>query len=108
MPFNSSSSAGSGSSRRCRPSCSAPIRRWFNAWALLVGWAVGTAVGTAMAAAVNFAPTYPLALGGFTFPGYSALYTLVLNLILAIVLTPVFNAVSRASADETVAADYHA
>jgi len=82
--------------------------RWFNAWALLVGWAAGTLVGTAMAAAVNFAPTYPLALGGFTFPGYSALYTLVLNLILVIVLTPVFNAMSRTSADETVAADYRA
>jgi SSS family solute:Na+ symporter len=81
--------------------------RWFNGWALLVGWATGTVVGTAMAAAVNFAPTFPLALGGFTFPGYSALYTLILNLILAIVLTPVFNAISRASADETVAADYH-
>jgi SSS family solute:Na+ symporter len=81
--------------------------RWFNDWALLVGWAAGTVVGTAMAAAVNFAPTFPLALGGFTFPGYSALYTLVLNVILAIVLTPVFNAMSRASADETVAADYH-
>jgi SSS family solute:Na+ symporter len=81
--------------------------RWFNAWALLVGWAAGTVMGTAMAAAVNFAPTFPLALGGFTFPGYSALYTLVLNLILAIVLTPVFNAMSRASADETIAADYH-
>ena len=29
--------------------------RWFNAWALLIGWAVGTAVGTWMATAVNFA-----------------------------------------------------
>jgi SSS family solute:Na+ symporter len=81
--------------------------RWFNDWALLVGWAAGTVMGTVMAAAVNFAPTFPLALGGFTFPGYSALYTLVLNLILAIVLTPVFNAMRRASADETIAADYH-
>jgi solute:Na+ symporter, SSS family len=82
--------------------------RWFNDWALLVGWAAGTVVGTAMAAAVNFAPTFPLALGGFAFPGYSALYTLVLNLILAVVLTPVFNAIRRAPADATVAADYHA
>jgi len=82
--------------------------RWFNAWALLVGWAVGTAVGTAMAAAVNFAPTYPLAFGGFTFPGYSAFYTLLLNLVLALVLTPLFNAMSGAPVDETVAADYRA
>jgi SSS family solute:Na+ symporter len=82
--------------------------RWFNAWALLVGWAAGTVVGTAMAAAVNFAPTYPLALGGLTFPGYSALYTLVLNLVLAVVLTPVFNAIKGAPVDATVAADYRA
>jgi len=82
--------------------------RWFNDWALLVGWAAGTVVGTAMAAAVNFAPTYPLALGGLTFPGYSALYTLVLNLVLAVVLTPVFNAIRGAPVDATVAADYRA
>ena len=34
--------------------------RWFNDWALLVGWAVGIAAGTAMAAAANLTPTYPL------------------------------------------------
>jgi SSS family solute:Na+ symporter len=84
--------------------------RWFNPWALLVGWAAGTFAGTAMAAAVKFTPTYPLALDGFAFPGYTALYTVVLNLALAIVLTPIFNAMSAKSAaiDETVAADYRA
>ena len=84
--------------------------RWFNDWALLLGWAVGTIAGTAMAVAVNLTPTYPLALGGFTFPGYTALYTVILNLLVAIVLTPAFNAMSsrRTSIDETVAADYHA
>jgi len=82
--------------------------RWFNDWALLVGWAVGTAVGTAMAVAVNFAPAYPLAFGGVTFPGYTAFYTLVLNLVLAVALTPVFNAMSGAPVDETVVADYRA
>jgi SSS family solute:Na+ symporter len=84
--------------------------RWFNDWALLVGWAVGTAAGTAMAIAANLTPTYPLAMDGYIFPGYSALYTLVLNLLIVIVLTPVFNAISarRAPFDETVAADYFA
>jgi SSS family solute:Na+ symporter len=81
--------------------------RWFNAWALLVGWAVGTVVGVWMFAAANFAPTYPLALGGYTFPGYTALYTVLLNLVLTIVLTPIFNAVGGQQLDETVAADYH-
>jgi solute:Na+ symporter, SSS family len=84
--------------------------RWFNAWALLIGWAVGTVAGTAMAVAVNLTPTYPLAFAGYTFPGYAAFYTVVLNLVVAIVLTPVFNALSaqRAPVDETVAADYFA
>ncbi|WP_298259597.1 monocarboxylate uptake permease MctP [Bradyrhizobium sp.] len=82
--------------------------RWFNDWALLVGWAVGTTAGTAMAAAAHLSPTYPLAIGGFTFPGYSALYTVILNLLVVIVLTPVFNALNarRVPKDETAAADY--
>ena len=66
--------------------------RWFNDWALLVGWVAGTIAGTTMAVAVNLSPTYPLALGGYTFPGYIALYTVVLNLLVAIVLTPALNA----------------
>src|SRR5262249_37031484 len=66
--------------------------RWFNDWALLVGWAVGTAVGTWMFVAANLTPNFPLAIGGYTFPGYSALYTVILNLLVTIVLTPVFNA----------------
>jgi solute:Na+ symporter, SSS family len=84
--------------------------RWFNGWALLLGWAAGTIAGTSMAVAVNLTPTYPLALGGYTFPGYTALYTVILNLAVTIVLTPLFNAMSagRAPIDETVAADYHA
>ena len=53
--------------------------RWFNDWALLVGWAAVTIAVTAMAAATNFTPTYPLAIDGWTFPGYTALYTLVLT-----------------------------
>jgi SSS family solute:Na+ symporter len=82
--------------------------RWFNDWALLVGWAVGITVGTTMAVVMNLTPTYPLALGGFSFPGYTALYAVILNLLLAIVLTPVFNAMSKRPADQTSAADYHA
>jgi len=82
--------------------------RWFNDWALLIGWAVGTFTGTAMAVAVNFNATYPLAFGGFTFPGYIALYTMILNLAVTVLLTLVFNALSASSAltDETVAGDY--
>jgi solute:Na+ symporter, SSS family len=83
--------------------------RWFNDWALMVGWAVGMVAGTAMFIAVN-SPNYPLAIAGFVFPGYAALYSVVLNLVLAVVLTPVFNALrsGAAPADATVAADYRA
>jgi solute:Na+ symporter, SSS family len=83
--------------------------RWFNDWALLAGWAVGIATGTAMFIAVN-SPNFPLAIAGFTFPGYAALYSVVLNLVLAVVLTPVLNALrsGAAPADATVAADYRA
>jgi SSS family solute:Na+ symporter len=84
--------------------------RWFNDWALLAGWAAGAFVGTAMAVATKLTAIYPLALGGHTYPGYSALYTLVLNLIVTALLTPVFNrmAARRPRTDETAAADYHA
>jgi len=84
--------------------------RWFNDWALLAGWAVGTATGTAMAIVSELTPTFPLAIGGFTFPGYTAFYTLILNLIVAVVLTPVFDAIRarRVPMDETAAADYFA
>src|SRR5450631_1451551 len=84
--------------------------RWFNSWALLAGWAAGTAAGTAMAIATKLTPTFPLSLGGHTFPGYTAVYTVILNLGIAIVLTPVFNAMSarRAPVDATTAADYYA
>ena len=70
--------------------------RWFNDWALLVGWAAGAIAGTAMAIAAHFASTYPLAIGSYVFPGYAALCTVILNLVLAVVLTPVFNAATYA------------
>ena len=83
--------------------------RWFNSWALLAGWAAGTGAGTAMAFATKLTTTFPLAVGGYTYPGYTAVYTVILNLAVAVLLTPVFNSMSanRTPADETVAADYH-
>jgi solute:Na+ symporter, SSS family len=84
--------------------------RWFNDRALLIGWAVGMIVGTAMAVAMNLTPTYPLVLAGYTLPGYTAFYTVILNLAVAVVLTPIFDAMNgqRARYDETTAIDYHA
>ncbi|HWG06860.1 MAG TPA: sodium:solute symporter [Beijerinckiaceae bacterium] len=84
--------------------------RWFNDWALLLGWVVGIATGTAAAFSTNLSSTYPLTIGGYGLPGYSALYTVILNLVVVIVLTPIFNAMTaqKTPVDETVAADYFA
>ncbi|HTJ58894.1 MAG TPA: sodium:solute symporter [Devosiaceae bacterium] len=82
--------------------------RKLNDWALLVGWAIGMGVGTWMAFSANLSSTFPLSIGGFGLPGYAAFYALILNLVVTIVLTPVFNAMSKKVVfDETVAADYH-
>jgi hypothetical protein len=63
-----------------------------------------------MAIATKLTPTFALVIGSHSFPGYIAVYTVVLNLLVAIVLTPVFHAMSsqRVPVDETVAADYRA
>jgi len=80
--------------------------RWFNDWALLIGWATGTLAGSWMFVAANLTPNYPLAFAGYTFPGYTALYTVILNLVVAIVLTPLFKAMAGEPVDATVASDY--
>ncbi|MDH2385391.1 sodium:solute symporter [Bradyrhizobium sp. CER78] len=82
--------------------------RWFNDWALLIGWAAGIATGTAMFIAANLAPTYALAIGTFTFPGYAALYAVIVNLGLTVVLTLLLTSLGAGSTDETVATEYHA
>ena len=82
--------------------------RWFNDWALLVGWAAGIVTGTAMFIAANLAPTYALAIGHFTFPGYAALYAVIVNLVVTIVLTLLLAPLRGEAADETVAAEYRA
>jgi SSS family solute:Na+ symporter len=82
--------------------------RWLNSWALLVGWAAGTGIGTWEFIAANNNTTWQLSLFGWTLPGYTALYTLVINLVLVVVLTPVFNAMGAKAADRTAPADYYA
>ena len=83
--------------------------RWFDDWALLAGWVVGVVSGTAMAVAAKLMPTYPLQLAGYSFPGYTALYTVILNLAVTVVLTLLIKAMNprRVAADETVPADYY-
>jgi len=82
--------------------------RYFNGWALLVGWLVGIGSGTYMAAELGFkGAVYALHVFGYVAPGYAALYSVLLNLAVAFVLTPLFNALAPdMHRDATVAADY--
>src|SRR6201999_4390496 len=76
--------------------------------ALLIGWACGIASGTAMAWSLGLkSSVYVLHIFGVAVPCYAALSALALNLAVGIVLSFVFNALSRGvRPDETVAADY--
>jgi SSS family solute:Na+ symporter len=83
--------------------------RWLHRWALVIGWAVGMIAGTAMAVSVGFGSVFPLSIGGLTVPGYSAFYAFLLNMLVSVVLTWVFNAASvAAGGDETAELDYTA
>ncbi len=60
-----------------------------------------------MAASVKFTPTYVLKIAGWQFPGYSALYALILNLGIAIAATAILQILGvKQAADETEVADY--
>jgi SSS family solute:Na+ symporter len=82
--------------------------RWFDGWALFLGWAAGIATGTWMAGTLAFKGSiYPLAVGNLTIPGYAALYSVIVNIAVTIVLTVVVRAVSKSQQpDETSALDY--
>lgn len=82
--------------------------RWFNSWALLLGWATGLGLGTWMAALTGFKnATYALQVAGYTVPGYGAVYALLANLIVAVVGSAILHAVAgRETADATSVADY--
>ena len=84
--------------------------RWLNPWALIMGWAAGLIAGTWMAASLSFqSAVFPLAVDGFTVPGYAALYALVINFAVSIVLSLLFNPIQATrGTDQTSAADYRA
>ena len=70
--------------------------RKFNAMALFAGWAVGTIVGTAMAATQGFTSSvFPLEVLGVTIPGYAALYSVLINFLVAFALSPIFDRIGR-------------
>ncbi len=82
--------------------------RWFNPWALIIGWAAGLISGTWMAASLSFqSAVFPLAVDGFTVPGYAALYALGINFVVSIVFSLLLNQIRAAhGTDQTAAADY--
>jgi SSS family solute:Na+ symporter len=82
--------------------------RKLHPYALLIGWAGGIGAGTWMAAQSAFkTSTYALNILGTVVPCYAALSSLILNIVLAAVLSALFNALSRTPrVDATVAEDY--
>lgn len=79
--------------------------RWFNPWALVIGWAAGMASGTAMAVALGLkSSVYPLHLPvwlGGTWAMYAAVPALLLNLGLAAVLTVLFRVMGVHGGEDT-------
>lgn len=66
--------------------------RGFNAHALFLGWAAGTAIGTYMAATRGFVSSiYPIEIFGVTLPGYAALYSVIVNFLVVVALSPVLD-----------------
>jgi SSS family solute:Na+ symporter len=81
--------------------------RWLHHRALLIGWLCGMGAGTWMAAQSAFkASVYLLHIGGFAVPCYAALSSLLLNIVVSVLLSFVFNALSTPRADTTLAEDY--
>jgi SSS family solute:Na+ symporter len=83
---------------------------WFNRWALLIGWAVSEVLGTIFFYLAGLKSVFTITIGSFSFPAmYIAFSMIILNLVLAIILTPVFNVIGlRRGQDTTSPADYEA
>jgi len=77
--------------------------RWFSGPALLIGWAIGIVLGTWLSwGATNWTPASNF-FGWFGFNAYNGLASVIVNIVVATVLSAVLR--SKA-ADQTVAADY--
>jgi len=58
----------------------------------VIGWVVGIVSGISMFVAAHNASIYTIVIGSHHFGIYSALTSVVLNLVVGVVLTPVFRA----------------
>jgi len=87
--------------------------RWFNGWALLVGWAAGMVVGTSLSwTPTAWTPVHALAWDvpfvgpvnlGLHFAAYNGLTAVFVNVVAATVLSLV---IRTPAADETAPTDY--
>ncbi len=76
--------------------------RWFNGWALLAGWAAGMVLGTYWShTPAAWVPVHAFPALGFA--AYNGISALVVNLVIAVVLSAVL---PRTAPDETMPADY--
>jgi SSS family solute:Na+ symporter len=75
---------------------------------LLLGWAAGVAVGTWMAVSLGLKSSiYTVHLGGYAIPGYAALWSLIVNVAVAIVASVLVRMAGMAGAeDRTRPEDY--
>ena len=82
--------------------------RWLHRWALVLGWLAGMLLGTGMVAVQHFTTSiYPLHVGDLTVPGYAALYSLPVNIGVAVILTVILRAFKTPEGvDQTAATDY--
>ena len=78
--------------------------KWFHKWALVAGWVAGIATGVSMFAAAHNSSIFTFVIAGHSYGIYSALSSLVINLAVTALLTPVFQAVRiRPRGDEAKA-----
>jgi SSS family solute:Na+ symporter len=88
--------------------------RWFHRWALLAGWAVAMVYGTVAAYRISSPTTKHFGASLADIPGigemgYIALTAFVLNVLVAVVLSAVLNALKVSNGtDATEPGDYHA
>ena len=81
--------------------------RFFDRRALMIGWLAGMVSGTWIAASQSFTPTWAATILGVNVNAYTAIWSLLLNLIVTSVLTLLIRAAGKADdRDETTPADY--
>src|SRR3954449_7745205 len=81
--------------------------RFFDRRALIIGWLAGMVSGTWIAASQDFTPTWAATILGVNVNAYTAIWSLLLNLVVTTVLTLLFRATRTVDDyDETTPADY--